>query len=210
MFTVTGFSRVLSFMGNFDNVKLSKGKVAVTLTETDNKIGGIYLPEDRKKIFSIGTIVGIGQDNKDRVSELEIGNEVVFQIPAYVAANYGYSINGQDFMILNQGDIIGRLTSGTSISFDTFEPIGEWILCEVVRDQMRGGLFLPEGVGSSIPPTYTLAKKGKYSELDEKIVVGTELMVDRARATPIHFDRQFGRKGEYAYLSPSNVYAFVS
>lgn len=199
-------------MSIFDKVQLSKGRVAVTLTEIENKVGGIYLPEDRKKIFSIGTVVGIGPELKDRPCHLRINDEVVFQIPAYIAANYGYHVDGQDFMILNQGDILGRLTNGTRISFDTFEPMGEWLLCEVKREIMRGGLYLPEDVQagvSSLPPRHILSKKGPYCDLEADI--GTELLIDRARATPIQFDLQAGSgsRGEFVYLSPGSVYGMV-
>lgn len=184
-------------------------RVALVDAEEVNTTG-ILLPDNAQRRYFFGKVVAIGDgitlDGKIKPHHFQVGDVGVLQTNPMMIANCKFTVRDQRFMLVLQDDVIAKVTNGVAaLTIDTFEPAGEWVLCSLRAKEEVGGIIIPNADSqfAAQPPSLHLEKAGKYSDLTG-MPVGTELLAERSRATPI----QLG-KTRYVYLNKSYIYGTV-
>jgi chaperonin GroES len=79
------------------------GKLLLKAKEAETKTaGGIYIPDSAKEKPLQGEIVAVGGAKKDEIVEVKVGDNVLYGKYAGTEIN----LNGVDYLLLNQSDIL--------------------------------------------------------------------------------------------------------
>jgi co-chaperonin GroES (HSP10) len=160
-----------------------------TVEKVEEKIGRIFVPENRQMIYQIGRVVCVGDctqpDGTKEDSLVQLGDLVFFQTNAMIAANQQYEYEGNSYLNLHQGDLIGTLSSN-DLRFENFTPLGRWVFAEPFTRQNSSGILLPE-TANEVPVYFKVAKVGSRAKLDVK--EGQEVIINVGRANRIDMRR---------------------
>jgi len=162
-------------------------RVAVIEAEASNMDDGILLPDDRHRQWTIVRVVAVGSAVKNE--QLVNGTIALVQMHAMMAQQCRTKFSGGiGGFVIPSGDILAIL-SAPAMRFDCFAISGRWVLCSVEQPEKVGEIFLPSGaaVTQDTIPRYCIEQLGYQAADFLGLAKGTEVYLNRARATPIQF-----------------------
>lgn len=192
---------------NFNSLKIRGPRVAVVDVEEQNTTG-LEFPVNASRSYIYARVVTLG-DNVigDKIAPFyfNIGDVIIFQANPMMIANCRFDVDGQKFMVALQSEPIAKLRNGQAeLNIDTVEMAGQWVLCKLKTHDMIGGIYIPDNaVTSPKPPSFLFSKAGSDTQMTD-VKVGTELLVERTRATAMKIG-----KDRYAYVHRDYVYGSV-
>jgi len=189
------------------DIKLRGPRIAVSDVEGVNTTG-LHFPENSQRAYVFGEVIALG-DNVISTGKapyhFSVGDIIVFQANPMMMANCRFEVNKKKMLVMLQGDALAKLTNGQAeLNLGTIEMAGGWVLMEVRTHDKVGDLYIPDSAKATVKaPTFHLVKAGKFAGLPE-LKPGTELIVERARATAM----MIGTK-RYAYITSDYVYGYL-
>jgi co-chaperonin GroES (HSP10) len=182
-----------------------KDRIAlVYLKESDDKqIGGIYLPQKARTQWRVAKVVAMGADAKG--SGYDIGDLVVFQTNVQFVATMTHKVGEDTAVMIHNKDVIGRLTSGTTISRMAFEICGEWIMIRMELDNKYDQIIIPDTAQlAGMNVRYFVDQLGLVHGTE--LSLGQEVYVDPTRLTPIGFE---GSTEKYGFVHPTFIHGWL-
>lgn len=184
--------------------KLYGKRVALQLAEEESE-GLIVPPPTQMRMHVLGKVIAIGQE----VEEIKVGDVVFFQKVIHPFGNqqqdpFGdtkrYDLNGTPTFIELANDMIARL-SAMKIKLDTFETLGDWVLCRKKIVEPSKLIIVPdtaEQANQDIMVEFRVEQVGSTCDLE--VETGQELILDRGRANPIQIENT-----EFVYVHKNFV-----
>lgn len=87
-------------------IKPLQDRVLVEPKQAEEKLAsGLYVPETAKEKPQRGTVVAVGNGKKDEPMEIKVGDEVLYG----KYAGTEISVDGKDYMIMRQSDVLAIL-----------------------------------------------------------------------------------------------------
>lgn len=189
-------------------------RIAVTESNFEFE-GDILMPEGHQtlgKEYRLGEVVGVpdlvyfaaGEKKRAPMHYVELGDKVVFQIPAKITEGVQYVLPhyfaGKPFSIILQGDILGILKSKV-VTPETFEIAGNWVLLESWTNKPATFLDLPDNFAAELKDfRLRVVQKGK-GVTDDRYQIGDEVFVEKSRCNPIFL----GSK-EYCFIEKGWIF----
>lgn len=188
-------------------LKIKGPRIAIVDVEEQNTTG-ILFPDNAGRAYVFGQVFALGDNvvaGEKKPHHFGIGDVVVFQANPMMMANCRFEVDGQKFLLILQSDALAKFKNGKAeMSLDSIEMAGEWILCSIEMHSMVGGIHIPDSAlkSSPRPPSFRLVKSGPYADVGYP--VGTELLIERTRATTM----QIGSL-RYAYVHKDYCYGAI-
>jgi co-chaperonin GroES (HSP10) len=161
-------------------------RVAVIAVEEEMQ-GSIFVPQERNKAYELGRVLAVGDckrpDGKQQGPWVREGDIVLYQLigAAHQEATK-YVLDGHAIRILNQNDLLGRLSS-TSVLLENFEILGNYVLLRAVPGQMSPTIKVPSQFVPRECWRFFVVQKG--AGVDIPINLGQEVYAERDRTTPL-------------------------
>lgn len=87
-------------------IKPLQDRVLVEPKQAEEKLAsGLYVPETAKEKPQRGTVIAVGNGKKDEPMEIKVGDEVLYG----KYAGTEISVDGKDYMIMRQSDVLAIL-----------------------------------------------------------------------------------------------------
>lgn len=205
---IVDFSAVAAELQFTKNLTPAKDRVAVVQPREDEAIsGGIYLPASRHKAYELGEVKALGAGAQDL--GVSVGDLIVFQTTPSFKQGMTHQVADHLAVLIHGGDVIGRLTRGTTVAREAFEPVGRWLLVRYEMPETYRGLFLPDGSQLAASKSrFVLEAAGPKAGDDEAALKpGLEIYPDASRLTSIGFE---GTTVKYAFMDPSFVHGWLA
>jgi len=182
----------------------------IAVVEAQFEVAGeLLMPDGYNSLgrdYRLGKVVGVpdlkymekGTWKEAPMHYVELGDLVIFQIPAKITESVQYCLpkvlDGQTFSIILQGDILGILR-GRTVSPETFEIAGNWVLLETFFNKPETSLELPANFTPALKDfRVRVAQVGKGVQ-DARYKPGDEVFVEKSRCNPIYLNTD----KEYAF-----------
>ena len=185
-------------------MKLFGERVAMQQVE-ETVTGTLFVPDLHAKTFTIGKVVAVGDGKTkdgDKKMWVESGELVMFQLVGPQTVQAKFLVDGKPRMILNQGDLIARLTK-PAITVDNINILGEWLLLDVDIPSKVGEIILPSKTTPNLESIrFRVRQVGEGVTLGVK--VGDEVAVERGRCQPLEIEDH-----TMAYIHQSQVHGVI-
>lgn len=128
------------------NFKLYGERVAMVPVKEEYE-GRLAVPDFKSsKTHDLGQVEWVGDGMVDGKKKTMLAKEkdvMLFQMNAIMGSNYVYKVGDKTVVILQQGDLIARLT-GRVIKLETFEVLGHWILVQAHASTLISTIEIPD------------------------------------------------------------------
>ena len=173
--------------------------------------GVLLLPDSPHSIHSLARVVKVG-DGRIRQPDgsyktvpirVNVGDIVFFQTNALLASACSYEIEGKNYLVLLQDDLLARFPD-LSLDVDKMEMLGDWTLVEPFIRQPKN-ILLPETLNYQEHLEHTFWKFLKAAaDSDLEVEPGQEVIVNAHRANPVQLSGKV-----YCYLDRDCLLAVV-
>lgn len=135
----------------------------------------------------MGEVIATGdghyRDGTKRDMWIKPGDIVMYQLGGPQIENSKFKLNGNPIKIFHQGDVIARL-SALTVSKDTFEIIGNWVLLEIEVDQ--GLIIVSKEHAPAEEFKFVVRQVGQGVKLP--LVIGEMCFPERGKCLPVEID----------------------
>jgi co-chaperonin GroES (HSP10) len=165
-----------------NTLKLFGERVAVITVEEEIK-GEIFLPEERNRNYELGRIIAVGDcknlEGAQKPAWASVGDMVLYQLIGPQDQNSKFVMDGKAIRILNQNDLLGRL-SNPLVCLENFQILGQWVLLRANLEQVST-IHIP---ARYVPPqNYRFHVVQKGDGVSIPLDVGQEVYAERNRTT---------------------------